>query len=124
MAWLFSADPEEPMAAIRCIPASFPLRPLIDGEQSGLHGKLVCITFSFSNSHNKMAPTSAVPSTIQQIARLCSPAIQYPDAALKQRIALVHPLPQAAGLLIAFNMSVIGIGNDATVPMLERVCGN
>jgi hypothetical protein len=31
-----SADTEEPMAAIRCIPASFPLRPLIDGEQSGL----------------------------------------------------------------------------------------
>jgi hypothetical protein len=39
------------------------------------------------------------PSTIQQIDLRRSPANQYPVAALKQRIALVHPLPHAAGLL-------------------------
>jgi len=31
-------------------------------------------------------------STAQQIALRCSPANQYPVAALKQRAALVHPL--------------------------------
>ncbi len=46
-----------------------------------------------------MAPTSTAPSAAQKIARRRSPAIQYPVAALKQRIALVHPLAQAAGLL-------------------------
>jgi hypothetical protein len=38
----------------------------------------------------------------QIIARLCSPAIQNPLAALKHRIALVHPLTQAPGLLSIF----------------------
>jgi hypothetical protein len=82
--------------------------------------KLVRITraFSFADGHNTMAPTSAIPNMIQKIARLCSPAIQYPDAALKHRIALVHPLPQAAGLLIALSMSVMG--NDATGGTLKR----
>jgi hypothetical protein len=42
------------------------------------------------------------PSTAQQIARRRSPASQYPVAALKQRIALVHPLAHAAGLLTIF----------------------
>jgi hypothetical protein len=48
--------------------------------------------------HNTMADTSTPPSTAQQIALLCSPANQYPLAALKQRIALVHPLAHAPGL--------------------------
>jgi hypothetical protein len=48
--------------------------------------------------HNTMADTSTAPSTAQQIALLCSPANQYPLAALKQRIALVHPLAHAPGL--------------------------
>ena len=34
------------------------------------------------------------------------PANQYPVAALKQRIALVHPLAQAAGLLSIFRSSI------------------
>ena len=37
--------------------------------------------------------------TVQQIALLRSPANQNPLAALKQRIALVHPLTNAPGLL-------------------------
>jgi hypothetical protein len=49
-----------------------------------------------------MAPTSTAPSTAQQIALRRSPASQYPVAALKQRIALVHPLAHAAGLLSIF----------------------
>jgi len=36
----------------------------------------------------------------QQTALRCSEADQYPVAALKHRIALVHPLAQAAGLLM------------------------
>jgi AmiR/NasT family two-component response regulator len=50
--------------------------------------------------YKRMAATSVAPSAIQQIARRRSPANQKPVAALKQRIALVHPLAQAAGLLI------------------------
>jgi hypothetical protein len=52
--------------------------------------------------YNTMAPTSTAPKTTQQIALRRSPANQYPVAALKQRIALVHPLPHAAGLLSIF----------------------
>ena len=37
--------------------------------------------------------------TVQQIALPRSPANQNPLAALKQRIALVHPLTNAPGLL-------------------------
>ena len=49
--------------------------------------------------YKTIAATSTAPSTTQQIALRCSPANQYPTAALKQRIALVHPLAIAAGLL-------------------------
>ena len=63
-------------------------------------------------SHKTIAPTSTVPKTIQKIDRLCSPATQYPVAALKHRMALVQPLPQAAGLLIAFKK--LCMINDAT----------
>jgi hypothetical protein len=38
-----------------------------------------------------------MPSASQQIDFLCSPANQNPLAALKQRIALVHPLAHAPG---------------------------
>ena len=44
-----------------------------------------------------IAATSIVPSIAQKIALRFSPAPKYPAAALKQRIALVHPLAQAAG---------------------------
>ena len=50
--------------------------------------------------HNTIAAISTMPKTAQQTALRCSWAIQYPAAALKHRIALVHPLAQAAGLLI------------------------
>ena len=56
----------------------------------------------FRARYNTIAPTSIAPSTIQQIALRRSPANQYPVAALKQRIALVHPLAHAAGLLSIF----------------------
>jgi hypothetical protein len=46
-----------------------------------------------------MAATSTPPSITQKIALRGSPAPKYPAAALKQRIALVHPLAHAAGLL-------------------------
>jgi hypothetical protein len=49
-----------------------------------------------------IAATSTAPSKPQQIDLLCSPANQYPKAALKQRAALVHPLAHAAGLLSIF----------------------
>ena len=45
-----------------------------------------------------MAATSTAPNATQKIALLCSPASQYPLAALKQRMALVHPLAHAVGL--------------------------
>jgi len=44
-----------------------------------------------------MAATSTAPNATQQIALLCSPASQYPLPALKQRMALVHPLAHAVG---------------------------
>ena len=53
-----------------------------------------------------MAATSTTPKAIQHAALLCSPDSQYPVAALKQRNALVHPLPQAAGLLSVFRRSM------------------
>jgi hypothetical protein len=46
-----------------------------------------------------MATTSTTPITVQQIALPRSPANQKPLAALKQRMALVHPLTNAPGLL-------------------------
>jgi len=49
--------------------------------------------------YKTIAKTSTAPITAQQIALLCSPAIQNPLAALRQRIALVHPLTKAPGLL-------------------------
>lgn len=51
--------------------------------------------------HRTIADISAKPKATQTIDLLCSPANQYPRAALKQRNELVHPLPQAAGLLSA-----------------------
>ena len=60
-----------------------------------------------SSLHYKtMAATSTPPRAAQQIALRCSPANQYPVAALKQRIALVHPLAHAAGLLSIFRISI------------------
>jgi len=52
-----------------------------------------------NSDYTRMAATSTAPSTTQKIALRRSPASQYPVAALKQRIALVHPLAHAAGLL-------------------------
>ena len=49
--------------------------------------------------YKTIAATSTAPSATQQIALRCSPATQKPMAALKQRMALVHPLANAAGLL-------------------------
>ena len=49
--------------------------------------------------YKTMANTSTAPMTVQQIALPRSPANQNPLAALKQRIALVHPLTNAPGLL-------------------------
>ena len=71
--------------------------------------KLVGVTrtFALADGHRIIAPTSTAPKPIHKIDRLCSPAIQYPVAALKHRIALVHPLPHAAGLLTAFSMLCI-----------------
>ena len=53
----------------------------------------------FYKLHRRIAATSTAPRTAQHTARRCSPANQYPAAALKQRIALVHPLVAAATLL-------------------------
>jgi hypothetical protein len=52
-----------------------------------------------SSLYKTIAATSAAPRAIQHIALRCSPANQYPVAALKQRTELVHPLVNAAGLL-------------------------
>jgi hypothetical protein len=48
-----------------------------------------------------------MPSIDQQIALRFSPAPKYPAAALKQRIALVHPLAQAAGLLNILKIRIV-----------------
>jgi len=50
--------------------------------------------------YQAIAMTSIVPITNQQAALPRAPANQNPLAALKQRIALVHPLTSAPGLLI------------------------
>jgi len=50
--------------------------------------------------YHAIAMTSIVPITNQQAALPRAPANQNPLAALKQRIALVHPLTNAPGLLI------------------------
>jgi hypothetical protein len=60
-----------------------------------------------------MAAISKAPSSSQTTALRCCPASQNPLAALKQRIALVHPLAQAAGLLMILKMF---IGFPARVP--------
>jgi len=59
--------------------------------------------FSIDLCYKTIAATSTAPSVPQHIALLCSPANQYPVAALKQRTALVHPLADAAGLLAQRN---------------------
>ncbi len=67
--------------------------------------------FSATNDsplYHAIAMTSIVPITSQQAALPRAPASQNPLAALKQRIALVHPLTNAPGLLIA-SKSFIGI---------------
>jgi len=51
-----------------------------------------------------MAAISKTPSISQMIALARCPANPNPLAALKQRIALVHPLAQAAGLLMVLKM--------------------
>jgi hypothetical protein len=53
-----------------------------------------------------MAAISKTPSISQMMALACCRANQNPLEALKQRIALVHPLAQAAGLLIVLKMSM------------------
>ncbi len=53
-------------------------------------------------AHRTMAATSTAPSAAQQMERPRCPASQYPEAALKQRTALVQPLAMAAGLLSIF----------------------
>src|SRR5215470_6729836 len=62
------------------------------------------MTLNVGEIHRTIAATSTAPSIPQQIALRCSPAPKYPAAALKQRIALVHPLAQAAGLLSIFRI--------------------
>ena len=52
--------------------------------------------------YRTIAPISTTPSITQNAALRFSPAPRYPAAALKHRIALVHPLAQAAGLLNIF----------------------
>ena len=75
-----------------------------------LNGKLVwdceAVEEGQSDFHKTIAATSTAPSAAQQTALPRSPANQYPVAALKQRIALVHPLAQAAGLLSIFRSSI------------------
>src|SRR6202012_923856 len=56
--------------------------------------------------HHRIETISITPNETQKIAFRCSPANQYPAAALKQRTPLVQPLPHAAGLLIAFRKSI------------------
>jgi hypothetical protein len=51
--------------------------------------------------------TSTAPSIAQQAALRSSPAPRYPAAALKQRIALVHPLAKTAGLLNIPNLRMV-----------------
>ena len=55
-------------------------------------------------NYRRIAPTSTTPRITQKIALRRSPAPTYPAAALKHRIALVHPLAQAAGLLNIFTI--------------------
>jgi hypothetical protein len=57
-------------------------------------------------NYKTIAAISTMPSAIQQSALPRSPASQYPVAALKQRKALVHPLPHAAGLLSVLRRSM------------------
>jgi hypothetical protein len=71
--------------------------------------------------YKTIAPTSIAPSTTQQIALRRSPASQYPVAALKQRIALVHPLPHAAGLLSIFR-NFIGISYPSQLQPWYCLC--
>ena len=61
-------------------------------------GKFV-INIACCFAYKTIAHTSTAPITVQQIALPRSPASQKPLAALKQRIALVHPLTNAPGLL-------------------------
>src|SRR6266851_5204559 len=56
--------------------------------------------------HKTIANTSITPITVQTIALPRSPANQNPLAALKQRIALVHPLTNAPGLLSIFRIFI------------------
>jgi hypothetical protein len=56
--------------------------------------------------YQTIATTSATPRATQQIAFPRCPANQNPLAALKQRTALVHPLAQAAGLLIILKILI------------------
>ena len=56
--------------------------------------------------HKTIANTSITPITAQTIALPRSPANQNPLAALKQRMALVHPLTNAPGLLRIFRIFI------------------
>jgi hypothetical protein len=56
-----------------------------------------------------------VPSIAQQIALRFSPAPRNPAAALKQSIALVHPLAQAAGLLNILMIRMLRIVSKSLV---------
>jgi hypothetical protein len=69
-----------------------------------------------------MAAISKTPSISQMIDFARCPANQNPLAALKQRIALVHPLAQAAGLLMVRKMFMecLPVDSDAEIqPRLE-----
>jgi hypothetical protein len=75
---------------------------------------LLAVTSRF---YKTIANTSITPITVQTIALPRSPANQNPLAALKQRIALVHPLTNAPGLLNIlrnFIRSFYGIGWGTT----------
>ena len=56
--------------------------------------------------HKTIANTSITPITAQTIALPRSAANQNPLAALKQRMALVHPLTNAPGLLRIFRIFI------------------
>jgi hypothetical protein len=70
-----------------------------------------------------MAAISKTPSVSQIIAFARCPANQNPLAALKQRIALVHPLAQAAGLLMVLKMFMgrLPVHGDAEIQTSLRL---
>ena len=83
-------------------------------ELPPIDGCYVLVTNSrrVAQPYSAIAATSITPSTAQQMALRFCPAPRNPAAALKHRIALVHPLAHAAGLLSIFKIRMCnGIGS-------------